>query len=191
LTGDLVTIRYRRLPNRERTFRQLLVSETAEVTVTLLAEAPIDQPVVTGGVEILEPGAPVVWFTYPGLWYDIGRFHLRDGTFTGFYANILTPVNMRGKQWDTTDLLLDVWKGGNGAVELLDEDEFEAALGAGWLDGKTAECARSTAAALIRRALSGEWPPAHVHHWDLERARSTLARHLRKPGHPEAGGPSE
>jgi predicted RNA-binding protein associated with RNAse of E/G family len=186
LTGDLVTIRYRRLPDRERIFQQLLVRESREVTVTLLAAAPIDQPVVAGGVEVLEPGAPVVWFTYPGLWYDIGRFHLRDGTFTGLYANILTPVNMTGNQWDTTDLLLDVWKGGNGAVELLDEDEFEAAIRAGWMDGETAWRARSTAAALIRAARAGEWPPPHVHHWDLVQARSTLARHLDGPGHPEA-----
>jgi predicted RNA-binding protein associated with RNAse of E/G family len=181
LTGDLVTIRYRRLPDSERTFRQLLVSESEEVTVTLLAEAPIERPVVAGGVTVLEPGAPVVWFTYPGLWYDIGRFHLRDGTYTGLYANILTPVRMTGNRWDTTDLLLDVWSGGGGAVELLDEDEFEEAIQAGWMDGETAERARSTAAALMDGARSGEWPPAHVHHWDLQRARSTLSRHTRLP----------
>jgi predicted RNA-binding protein associated with RNAse of E/G family len=186
LTGDLVTIRYRRLPDSERLFRQLLVSESEEVTVTLLSEAPIEEPVIAGGETVLEPGAPVVWFTYPGLWYDIGRFHLRDGTFTGFYANILTPVRIMQNQWETTDLLLDVWSGVDGGLELLDEDEFEAAIGAGWMDQNTAERARITAAMLIEGARSGDWPPAHVHHWNLDRARSTLARRRREAGDPRA-----
>jgi predicted RNA-binding protein associated with RNAse of E/G family len=190
LIGDLVTIRYRRLPDRERLFRQLLVTETEEVTVTLLSEAPIDKPVIAGGVTVLEPGAPVVWFTYPGLWHDIGRFHLRDGTFTGLYANILTPVKMSGHQWETTDLLLDVWSGDDGRVELLDEDEFEAAISAGWMDPETAKRARSTAALLIEGAHAGDWPPAHVHHWNLERARATLTRPRGESREPNADHPA-
>jgi predicted RNA-binding protein associated with RNAse of E/G family len=174
VTGDLISIRYRRIPDQERIFRQLLVAELDQCVVTLLEHTPLERPVTARGTTILEPGAAVVWFTYPGHWYDIGRFHLADGTFTGFYANILTPVSMDGDQWETTDLLLDVWLGADGKVEVRDQDEFGAAIQNGWLDVDTAERARSTAASLAAGASVGSWPPAHVHEWTLDRARATL-----------------
>jgi predicted RNA-binding protein associated with RNAse of E/G family len=181
LIGEIVTIRYRRLPADERLFRQRLVAELPECVVTLLDSAPVSQPVIAGGATVLEPGAPVVWFTYPGLWYDIGRFHLADGTFTGLYANILTPVRMDGRDWETTDLLLDVWLGIGGEAEILDEEEFGAAVQAGWLDRETAVRARATAASLAAGAAVGSWPPPHVHEWTLEAARSRLGREKNRP----------
>ena len=56
--------------------------------------AGVTRPTVVNGRAVLEPGAPVVWFTFPGRHHDIGRFHTADGTFTGCYANILTPVQL-------------------------------------------------------------------------------------------------
>ncbi|CAN5820797.1 hypothetical protein BH23GEM6_BH23GEM6_08820 [soil metagenome] len=174
MTGDPISIRYRRIPDHERVFRQLLIAELDQCVVTLLEETRLERPVTARGKTILEPAASVVWFTYPGKWYDIGRFHLADGTFTGFYANILTPVIMDGNRWETTDLLLDVWLGADGQVEVLDQDEFGAAIQNGWLDVNTAERARSTAATLAARASVGSWPTAHVHEWTLDKARFTL-----------------
>lgn len=172
--GSPVSIRYRRLPDRERVFRQRLVEDAGEYVVTLLEEAEVDRPVRVNGTVALEPGAPVVWFTYPGRWHDIGRFHLRDGTFTGVYANILTPIRMQGSAWETTDLCLDVWRGADGRVELLDEDEFDEAHRRGWMDARDAERAREEAERLAREAREGRWPPAHVAEWDLERVRARL-----------------
>jgi predicted RNA-binding protein associated with RNAse of E/G family len=174
LIGETITIRYRRLPVDERIFRQRLVAELPGCVVTLLEEAPVERPVLADGSTILEPGAPVVWFTYPGLWYDIGRFHLADGTFTGLYANILTPVRMRGAEWETTDLLLDVWLPAHGEPIILDGEEFEHAVTAGWMDDPTAVRARSTAASLAAGALVGSWPPPEVHEWTLDAARKRL-----------------
>ncbi|MDP9348291.1 MAG: hypothetical protein M3P24_04000, partial [Gemmatimonadota bacterium] len=85
-----VRIHYRRLPDREQVFEQALVEDAGEYVVTLLESAALRSPVTAGGRVVLEPGAPVVWFTYPGAWHDVGRFHLADGTFTGCYANVLT-----------------------------------------------------------------------------------------------------
>jgi predicted RNA-binding protein associated with RNAse of E/G family len=121
---------------------------------------------------VLEPGAPVVWTTYAGEWHDVGRFHLADGTFTGTYANVLTPVEMHGGVWTTTDLCLDVWLGADGRVEILDRDEFDAARAAGWMDDATAARALAEAERLAGAARRGEWPPAHVREWTLERARA-------------------
>jgi predicted RNA-binding protein associated with RNAse of E/G family len=166
-----VAIHYRRPPDREEVFHQRVVAETAEYVVTLLESAVLPRPVVVEGEVVLEPGAPVVWFTYPGRWYDIGRFHLRDGTFTGTYANILTPVQMQVERWDTTDLFLDVWVGRDGTVRVLDEAEFEEAVASEWIDAAVAAAAREHAETLALAARQGIWPPEHVHRWSLDAVR--------------------
>lgn len=175
MTLRTVSILYRRLPDRITTFEQLLLEETPECSVTFLEATPLPRPVVVGGRVVLDPGAPVVWFTYPGRWYDIGRFHLRDGSFTGWYANLLTPVRMEADRWETTDLCLDVWLGVDGTVETLDEEELAAAAGAGWVDSATARRARDEAASLAMEARAGRWPPPPALEWGLERARAAAA----------------
>ncbi len=179
-----VEIRYRRLPDREQVFRQARVADLDGFVVTLLEAAELKRAVVVDGRTVLEPGAPVVWFTYPGRWHDVGRFHLRDGTFTGVYANVLTPVVMEGDCWATTDLCLDVWRGADGRVEVLDEEELRQAEREGWVDADTAARARHEAATLAAAARRGEWPPAHVGDWTLERARVYGGRPPRAPAPP-------
>jgi len=169
-----VEIEYLRLSGREQRFRQRVLEDDGECVVTLLEAAELPKPVRAGAQVILEPGAPVVWFTFRGLWHDVGRFHLRDGTFTGFYANVLTPVEMEGDRWRTTDLCLDVWMDAEGGVELLDEDELAEAERHGWATAETAARARGEAAALVERARDGRWPPARLHEWTLERARASI-----------------
>src|SRR5690606_32387535 len=125
MTRRFVEIHYHRPPDRIEIFRQTVVDEQPGYVVTYLDSAAIGNALTVDDRPILEPGAPVVWFTFPDAWFDVGRFHLRDGTFTGYYANVLTPVRMEGDRWETTDLFLDVWAGADGSVALLDEDEFE------------------------------------------------------------------
>jgi predicted RNA-binding protein associated with RNAse of E/G family len=169
-----VVIEYRRLPDRVQRFEQALVHRAADYAVTYLPEARLERPVRVEGRVVLEPASPVVWFTYPGEWFDIGRFHLADGRFTGIYANLLTPVEMAGARWRTTDLCLDVWAGADGAVELLDEEELAEAIDRGWVDARTADRARAQAMELLRQARAGTWPPAHVAEWTLEKVREAL-----------------
>jgi len=170
--GGSVRILYRRPPDRLQRFEQALVHDGGDHVVTYLSRAELSRPVVAGGRVVLEPGAPVVWFTYRGeVWHDVGRFHLADGTFTGLYANVLTPVRMDGAGWETTDLFLDVWMDADGSVEILDRDEFDAALEAGWMDADTAARALAEAERLAADARAGAWPPPHVREWTLDRAR--------------------
>jgi uncharacterized protein len=169
-----VTIRYRRPPAREDVFDQPVVHEADDHVVTLLEQARLANPLVVEGRTVLEDGAPVVWFTFPGAWHDVGRFHLADGTFTGHYANVLTPVAMDGARWDTTDLFLDVWRGSDGVVRILDEEEFAEAVARGWIAGEVADAARREADRLADAARRGEWPPAVVERWTLGRVRSAL-----------------
>jgi predicted RNA-binding protein associated with RNAse of E/G family len=165
-----VRIHYRRLPDQEEVFHQTLVHETGAL-VTYVPAATIRRPTLVAGAAVLEPGSPAVWFTFPDAWHDIGRFHRPDGTFTGLYANVLTPVRMDGDAWSTTDLFLDVFITPAGAVHVLDRDELEDAEARGWIDPALAGHARAEAARLVRAVRQGAWPPAVVHAWTLERAR--------------------
>jgi predicted RNA-binding protein associated with RNAse of E/G family len=171
-----VRIHYRRLPDRVQVFEQELVVDAGAYIVTFLPTAAIPKPVRVGGQVVLEPGSPVVWFTYPGIGYDAGRFHRADGTFTGVYANLLTPVQIRGDSWRTTDLCLDVWAGADGTIEILDEDEFAEAVHKGWIDTATAEAARAQAEALAAEARQGNWPPQHIQDWTLKRVLNLVSK---------------
>jgi predicted RNA-binding protein associated with RNAse of E/G family len=222
----LAEIHYRRPPDRLDVFRQVILAETPECIVTFLEAAAIKRPMIVAGEVVLEPGSPVVWFSFPGRWYDVGCFHREDGSFTGWYANILTPMEFLGirregdekapvpgndgqhgeepaagenrdpsapgigapgapateeavtLRWETTDLFLDLWIGADGRVELLDEDEFEAAVAAGWLDPSMIAAARTTADWVLAEARSGNWPPPITQDWTLGRARSSLSGKL-------------
>jgi predicted RNA-binding protein associated with RNAse of E/G family len=176
--GLPVAIDYGRVGGGSVTYRQHLVHAGAEAIVTLQDATPIDAPKRIGGEVVLEPGSPVVWFTFEGAWHDIGSFHLADGTFTGLYANVLTPVDLLAPaadewRWSTMDLCLDVWRG-HRSVQILDQHELEAALRLGSLDDDLASRAREEASRIERLARNDEWPPAVVGEWPLERARSVL-----------------
>jgi uncharacterized protein len=169
-----VQIHYLRPPERLQIFDQRLVLDRVDVKITLAESMPFDPPMRIGGGIVLEHGSDVVWFTFPGVWHDIGRFHRADGTFTGIYANVLTPPEMDDGVWHTTDLYLDVWVDSKGEVALLDEDELDEAVGREWIDADTAGRAREEAARLVERARAGAWPPPLVHEWTLERCRAEL-----------------
>jgi predicted RNA-binding protein associated with RNAse of E/G family len=172
----IVSIHYRRLPSRTTVFRQRLVHREAGCAVTLMERTPLPAPVSAGGRAILEPGAPVVWFTFDDAWHDIGRFHTSGGTFTGFYANVLSPVHFVSPlHWTTTDLCLDVWLDADGDMQLLDQDELDEALRAGWLDDATAARARTEADTIMGGARAGDWPPQIVRDWPLDRALDVCA----------------
>ncbi len=157
-------------------FRQRLVTREAGAIVTLLDHAGVAEPVRIDGLLALEPAAPIVWFTFADAWHDIGRFHDAAGRFTGYYANVLTPVRfVTEREWHTTDLFLDVWVPEKGSARVLDEDELSDALEHGWLDVALAERARAEADSLLGQAAAGDWPPPVVRQWTLARAHEAAA----------------
>lgn len=173
--GPDVRIHYHRPPDRDQLLVQRLVYEDPGVVVTLLESVSIAAPLHIAGQLALEPGAAIVWFTFPGEWFDVGRFHLADGTFTGFYADILEPVvAVAPHEWRAVDLFLDLWLDPHAAVHLLDEDELQEALERGWITPETGEAARHEAERLVALARTGAWPPAIAHEWTLERARAAI-----------------
>lgn len=173
-TTPRVAIHYRRLPDRLRIYDQRVVLEGDDVVITLSEPLDLDEPMTLDGSVMLERGSLAVWFTFPGAWHDIGRFHRADGRYTGLYANVITPPIMEGAVWDTTDLFLDVWWPQDGAPRILDEDELEEARSAGHIGDELSKQAEAEAARLIAAAQAGDWPPPVVEEWTLERALAAL-----------------
>ena len=158
-------------------FHQTLVHEAPDVLVTYLPEAGVPRPMVVDGRTLLTAESPVVWFTFPGAGHDIGRFHTPGGRPTALYANILTPVELRGDEWRTTDLFLDVLLEPGRAPRILDADELEAAVAAGWVERAAARGAEEEARRLVGAARAGRWPPPVVDEWPLARARAAALGH--------------
>ena len=167
-----IHIHYLRPPGQVQVYRQHLIHDDGKVKVTLARNLPFDSPLRIGNEIALERGSDAIWFTFPGAWHDIGRFHRADGTFTGIYANIITPcVFQPGGDWETTDLFLDLWIPANGGpVVTLDEEELEHALAAGHVDPELGRRARKEALDLRTRFLAERWPPPVVEVWTRERA---------------------
>lgn len=170
-----VRIHYRRLPDHEQIFDQKVVLERADVVVTLSQPLDLARPMTFDDRIMLERGSLALWFTFPGEWHDIGLFHRADGGYTGLYANILTPPEIDGPEWHTTDLFLDLWRPAGGELHLLDEDELEHALERGHIDRETADRARFEADRLLDLAGTGAWPPPVVEEWTLSRALDVVA----------------
>ena len=168
-----VAIHYRRPPDRIEVFRQHLLYDADDVKVTF--HTSMTGPVVRIDEFVaLEEGSDVVWFTFPGRWHDVGRFHDASGAFTGLYANILTPPEITDHRWETTDLFLDVWAPAEGTPELLDRNEFEHAVTAGWIDDATRLRALEEADHIMAGLEAGSWPPAIVQEWTRTRAHEVL-----------------
>ena len=192
--GSTVEIRYRRLRRPAETYRQQVLESGPCGIVTFQSRTPIDAPLTVAGGTILEPGSPAIWFTFPGAWHDIGLFHLADGTPTGLYANILTPVDFVSEHgWETTDLCLDIWVPRHGAAHLLDEAELAEAEDAGVVAAGLAGRARQEAASLMEALAAGGWPPPLVREWSLARVRGSGAETptspwIKPPEHRERRG---
>ncbi|MGD8867581.1 MAG: DUF402 domain-containing protein [Gemmatimonadales bacterium] len=166
-----VEIRYRRPPDRLDVFVQDLVIDESDHKVTLHDPSTLATPLTVEERTIYEPGAPIVWYVFPTAWYDIGRFHLRDGTFTGYYVNLITPPHLGARTWTLFDLCLDVWIEPGGDFIVLDQDEFDEAVDNHWLDVTTAERARHELDQVLRALAADRFPPPLVHRYPLKLVR--------------------
>ena len=172
--APLVRIHYKRPPDRLEIFEQRLVHDAPDVKVTLASAVSRAEPILIHGRPVLEDGSAVVWFTFPGAWHDIGRFHDAAGAFTGIYANVVTPVDLGADhRWDTTDLFVDLWLDERGPC-VLDRDELEDARRRGWIDPATAVRALTEVERMSAEAEAGHWPPPIVEEWTLDRALGVI-----------------
>src|SRR5574341_1562232 len=166
-----IRYQYRRPGKPTSVYEQWLVLDRPDLKVMLL-DAYDGDALTVAGATVLERGAPIVWFVFPEKWHDIGRFHRANGTFTGWYTNLTTPIEMTDQEWSAGDLFLDLWTPATGPSVWLDEDEFEAAFKAKRLDAATRRRALNERAIIDLQVAAGDWPPRVAKDIDLAQAQS-------------------
>ena len=75
-----------------------------------------------------------VWveFYWWDRWYTVAQVSAPDGMLKGWYCDVCAPPHWEAPSiLSYVDLELDLWRGVDGAITLLDEDEFEARRAAG------------------------------------------------------------
>lgn len=169
-----ITYEYRRPGKPATSYVEWLVLERPDVKVLLLD--PYEGPMVAvDGTAILDSGAPVVWYVFPDRWFDIGRFHLRDGTPTGWYTNLCRPPVVEGDRWIGNDLFLDLWQPLSGGGRWLDEDELAEALDKRMIDTATHRRIQNERVMIELQLRQSSWPPAIARDIDLAQARTLAA----------------
>jgi len=118
------------------------------------------------GRVVVAKGYVAEWFIFRGRWYDVGKFYDRRRRFTGYYCDIIRPVSRllsnATKTSIITDLFLDLWITPERHCLVLDEDEFQRALGTHVISNSLAKRARKELRLLIQLTKSGRFPPASV-----------------------------
>jgi len=156
-----VAIVYRRPPDDVQHFSQELLHDGPACKISLLVLGTSDEPLRVGEVDV-PPGGAVMWFMFPGRPYEVGAVYDAAGGFVGYYTNFVRPPRPETTVWHLTDLFLDVWQPPHGPPRLLDEDELAEAARNGWVDIEDLERTRAEAAAVLRAARTGRWPPRVV-----------------------------
>ena len=157
---ETITLTYKRPPDRVNYFQQQLLYVDDEVIVTSQRVKP-SSPIVQNGKTVLADNFTAVWFVFTGLWYDVGKVYNLNNEWTGYYCDIMKPVQRNvdatGQldSFEITDLFLDLWVNPDGTYEIQDEDEFEEAIQNGAIDAELAREARKVLKALIADVEAG------------------------------------
>ena len=157
---EIVTLTYKRPPDRVNHFQQELLYLDDDVIVTSQRVKP-SSPIVQNGETVLANNFAVVWFVFTGLWYDVGKVYNLNNEWTGYYCDIMKPVkrnlDVTGQlnRFEITDLFLDLWINPDGTYQIQDEDEFEEAIQNGAIDAELEQKARSVLTALIAEVEEG------------------------------------
>ena len=151
-------------------YPHILVHDEDDLKVLLMEDYSARDIVIDDQIVMTEGGS-VVWHINPPAWYDVGLFYLPDGTFTGYYTNLVTPYESDGDDWRATDLFLDLWTDLDGNHQWLDEVEFTEARDAGLLTENQAIRVTGERMRIMSMMPSGEWPPARMKSITLGDAR--------------------
>lgn len=157
-----------RPPGRERRHVQELLLDGNDLKVTLHRRPRQAAPREVAGAVVLEPGASLLWFTFPGRPWEVAAFHDGTGRLLGHYTNLIRPPEIDDDVWRITDLFLDLWQPRDGEARLLDRGELDEARRRRWIDGAEADRVAELGRRLLERARHGSWPPDQVRRWTLE-----------------------
>ena len=90
--------------------------------------------------------------------YIVNKFFNREGGLVGIYYDVSRPVRKIPGGFEFDDLYLDVWCLAANKIELLDEDELEAAVIAKYISPEEADTARGVAGQIVDLIQRGELP---------------------------------
>ncbi len=165
-----ITFDFIRPPDRRVSIKGLLLDAKDDTIAVATALSP-SKPVEYLSEIVMDTGWWAVWFVFQGRPFDIGRVYRPDGTWTGYYVDVLEPVRWKGSDPTTlepaVDLFLDLWIAPDGGYLVLDEDEFEQAISLGHLKSEQIDHARGVLRELIQWTERGEFPPAVVKEFRL------------------------
>lgn len=102
----------------------------------------------------LEQGDVFIETFYTDRWYNLFEIRHRHGDLKGWYADVARPARITNDDIEWDDLALDIWMNPEGAMLILDEDEFETL--ARELPPNEAASARG-AVALMQNELRTQW----------------------------------
>ncbi len=163
--GREFTFDFVRPPGRRVSFQSLLLEATEDLIIVAHDSSP-PTPVSHFGEIVLDRGYETVWFLFKDRPFDVGRFYRPDGTWTGYYVDVLEPVRWQGSDPTTLapiiDLFLDLWIAPDGRHLVLDEDEFEEAVRLGHLTTFQVDHALRVLRDLVAATERGEFPPPIV-----------------------------
>lgn len=175
-------VEVRRPTEEPRTYRLELLREAPEPAVALQRWPDGAEPRHVTGDLVLEPGSVLLWYLFPGRGYEVAAFHDPDERLLGHYTNLIRPPELRadeggnGRRWVVEDLCLDLWQPVGGEPRVLDREELERAVASGAIDREEAERTERLASELADRGRAGDWPPAAVARWPLERVEELRLR---------------
>ncbi len=167
----IVTVKFTRPGKGTTTYKERLVLDDPQVKVLLL-DRYHHPAVLHDDQEILGENAPIVWFVFPGRWHEIGRFHSREESFTGWYTNLCTPFVTNGSEWHTTDLFLDFWQPHSDRGVWLDEEELREAIHDGRVSAEMDSQLKQEKRMITEAHATGDWPPHIARTIDLNAARN-------------------
>ena len=158
----VLTMEFLRLPDRPVRWRQWKVHQDGEVLVSSFFDPDLKSPVTVDGEVVVEGKLAGITYNFWDKWFNVIRLYDRHIEFKGFYTDIITPVQKTWTLVTATDLFLDFFMFPDGTWTVMDEDEFEEAIGDGLIDEGIVENARRALDKVVSRARAGDWPPSCV-----------------------------
>lgn len=94
--------------------------------------------------------------------FDILEYKQENSEILGYYCDIVTPLEKKGKNYFMTDLLLDLWITSTGKLIELDMDEFETTCIDRIIPEALIDNARKSFQRVRREAESGLFPQLYI-----------------------------
>lgn len=140
-------------------FDQEILRDDGDLKITLQVLAPSFPSTRIDEATVLDAGSLLIWYIFPGRWYEIGLFYDRTDAFLGHYINLIRPPTFEVARWVVEDLYLDVWAPADRSPMLLDENELDEAVTQGAISVEEAAEVRELGHVMLARAEKRCWPP--------------------------------